>query len=77
MSPHGHFGRVMDQFELAGLRFEDLPGLAMFDPNLKQGVIVALSISLLSGNGSKFLVGRIVGRGDIMTQKECVRYDVA
>lgn len=66
--PHGDFGRVVDELELAGHGFEILLALGVFDLELEECVVVSFSVGVLDRYGGELLVGGVVWRGHIVTQ---------
>jgi hypothetical protein len=77
VGPHGDFGGVVDEFELCGEGFEFLVWLAVLDADLEEGVVVAGAVGVVEGNGGEFLVGWVVGGGDVVGEEDGVCDDVA
>lgn len=75
--PHGHLGRIMNEFEMARDGIEHLLGLPLFDPNLEQRVVVPVGAGVLRRNGGELLIGRIIRRSNIVGEQNGVSYDVS
>jgi hypothetical protein len=77
VSPHGDFGWVMDELEVAGFAAEVLVLLAVLDADFKESVVETIAVGYIKGHGCEFLVGGVVRRGNVMGQEHRVCTDVA
>lgn len=67
VSPHGHLGWEVDKFELAGLGLERSGLLSLFQLDLEQSIVMAISRGNIQRDGGEFLICGMIGRCNIMS----------
>jgi hypothetical protein len=77
VGPHSNLGGEVNEFEVGGHSLELLLVLAVLDPNLEQSVVETAAVRIFSDHSSEFLVGGVERRGDIVSKKPAVGYQMA
>lgn len=77
MRPHRDLGRVMDELEQPSHCAKVLALFSSLELDLKEGVVVALTLRFLDFDGREFLICGEPGGGHVVGEQISVGYDVA